>query len=112
MPLLEILTLEVAPAIAKAILKVWLKDSDLALDLSSSLLDVLKTKTKDILAQEEGKSQFERIGRKVALTLQPLFEGEGGRLDEGSRDVVALAVAETIANSRIDARLLAQQNLE
>src|SRR6266571_5038119 len=100
MPLAEIITIEVGAAIAKAILKLWLKDSALGMDLSSSLVDLLKSQTSDVLAQRRGQRQFDAISEKVGESLLPLFQTEGIYLDEGSRTAVALAVAETFNKSK------------
>jgi hypothetical protein len=62
MPLIEALTLQVGPAIAKSILKVWLKDRKFASDIASSLMDLLKSKTADVIAQRRASRQFEEIG--------------------------------------------------
>jgi ketopantoate reductase len=103
MPLIEALTLQVGPAIAKAILKVWLKDRKFASDIASSLMDLLKSKTADVIAQRRASRHFEEIGEKVAESLLPVFEMEGAHLDESSCTAVALAVAETLNKSSIDA---------
>jgi hypothetical protein len=77
MALLETLTLQVGPAIAKAILKFWLKDQKFASDIASSLLDLIKSKTADVIAQRRAVRQFEEIGEKVAENLLPVFAMEG-----------------------------------
>ena len=64
MGLLESLALAVGPAIAKAILRSWLDDSDILASTSTSLVDLLARKTKDIIAQQRGRRQFEEIGEK------------------------------------------------
>jgi hypothetical protein len=112
MALLETLTLQVGPAIAKAILKKWLKDSPIAEGTASSLVDIFKTKTADVIAQQRGRRQFEAIGERVAESLLPVFAIEGANLDEGSRNAVALAVAQVLDKSHIDPALLAEKDLE
>jgi len=112
MPLLETAALEVGAAIAKSILKFWLKDSTLGQNISSSLLDLLKAKTSDIFAQRNGERQFAAIGDRIGESLLPLFESEGARLDEGERTAVALAVAETINKSKLSSELLAARSLQ
>lgn len=112
MPLAEILLIEVGPAIAKSILKAWLKDSVIGQDVSFSLIDLLKSWTTDASAQRKGKRQFEEVGDKVAENLLPLFEIEGVHLDEGGRTAVALAVAETLNKSKLSSGLLAELNLD
>jgi hypothetical protein len=76
MALIETLTLQVGPAIAKAILKVWLKDRRLAADIASSLVDLIKSKTADVIAQRRASRQFEEIGERVAESLLPVCEME------------------------------------
>ena len=112
MPLLEAVTVEVGAAIAKAILKLWVKDSTLGNDISSNLIDLFKGKTADVLAQRRGERQFESIGEKVGENLLPLFESEGARLDEGERCAIAYAVAETFNTARLSSELLAEHNLQ
>lgn len=112
MPLAEVLTIEVGASIAKWILKRWLKDSSLSDDISSSIIDVLKAKTSDVLAAREGNRQFEKIGEQAGKTLIPLFEREGAQLDEGSKIAVAYEVAAAFDKSRLSSELLAKLNLE
>src|SRR5881227_1517354 len=112
MPLLEAVTIEVGAAIAKSILKLWLKDSTLGEDVSSSLIDLLKTKTSDLFAQRKGERQFADVGDKIGQSLLPLFEIEGARLDDSERTAVALAVAETFNKAKISSELLAECNLQ
>ena len=112
MPLVEAVTIELGAAIAKSILKLWVKDSSLGEDIAFSLIDLFKARTSDALAQQRGRRQFEAIGEKVGESLLPLFEIEGARLDEGSRTAVALAVAEAFNKTKLTSALLAQHNLE
>jgi len=112
MPLLETVTIEVGAAVAKSILKLWVKDSTLGEDISSSLIDLFKSRTSDALAQRRGQRQFETIGEKVGESLLPLFQSEGASLDEGDRTAVALAVAEAFNKSKLSSSLLAKYNLE
>src|SRR5216683_1017966 len=108
----EVVTIEVGAAIAKSILKFWLKDSKIGSDISSSIVDILKSKTSDILAQRKGNRQFEIIGEKVGESLFPLFEIEGASLNEYDRTAIALAVADTFNKSKLSSELLAKYNLE
>lgn len=112
MPLVEAVTIEVGAAIAKSILKLWVKDSSFGEDIVSSLIDLFKARTSDALAQQRGRRQFEAIGEKVGESLLPLFEIEGTHLDEGSRTAVALAVAEAFNKTKMTSAFLAQHNLE
>jgi hypothetical protein len=102
MPLLETLAIKVSSSIAKAILKRWLKDSPVTEAASSSLIDIIQSKTNDILAQRRGNRQFEEIGERVAMSFLPIFEDGSNHLDESGRIAIAMAVAETLDNSSID----------
>lgn len=112
MPFVEAVTIEIGAAIAKSIFKFWVKDSTLGADISSSLIDLFKTRTSDVLAQRRGQRLFEAIGEKVGESLLPLFESEGSRLGESDRNAVALAVAEAFNKSKLSSKLLADRNLE
>ena len=109
MALLETLMIEVGTSIAKSILKVWLKDSNIASDASSSITDALKSWTKDRIAQRRAEQQLLTIGEKVGESLLPIFETDGAQFDEGTRTAIALAVAKTL--NIVSSTVLAQQDL-
>src|SRR5258708_20440040 len=112
MPLAEIIVIEVGSAIAKSILKLWLKDSTIAQDVTSSLVDLIKSRTSDVIAQQRGRRQFEEIGEKVAESLIPIFEVEGARFDEGTRTAVAYSLAEPFNPLKITSEFLLNNNLD
>ena len=87
---METVVFTIGAAIAKAILKFWLKDAGIAKDVSLSLVDVLDTKVSDIRAKRRAKRQFEAIGDQVAESLLPLFERAG--LTDNGKEAVGLAV--------------------
>lgn len=109
MSLIAVLSIEVGASIAKSILKLWLKDSNIAVDATSTIVDVLKSKTTDRVAQQRAQRQFEAIGEKVGESLFPIFEAHSN-LDEGSRTAVALAVAETL--NTISGEVITELNLD
>ena len=111
MALMEVVIITTGHAIAKAVLKLWLGDSTIALDVSSSLVDLLQAKTSDIFARRQAERQFEDIGEKVAKNLMPYFQRES-RLDESSATAVALAVAETFDRTPLTAEHIVVNNLE
>ncbi len=112
MSLFAAAAIEIGKAIAKSIFKLWVKDSELGNDIASNLIDLLGSKTSDILAQRKGNRQFEEIGDKISESIRPLLESEGIHVEEGERVAVALAVADTINKSRISTKLLAERNLQ
>ena len=91
MPIVETLVVTLGPAVAKSVFKIWLKDSDVAMNVSSSLLGLLTSKTRDGLAQRRAQRQFETIGDKVAQDLTPLFERAG--LPENSQEAVVNVIS-------------------
>jgi|SRR6266568_7660434 len=110
MPLFETLIIDVGSSIAKSLIKLCLKDSAIAMDTSSGVVDVLKSWATDRVTRQKAQRQLEAIGEKVAENLLPLFESEGTGLDESSRIAVAKAVAETL--STITSQLATQSDLE
>jgi len=110
MPLLEALAIDVGASIAKAILKRWLGNTGPIPDTTSSIVDLLKTRTADRIALQRAQRQFETIGERVGESLLPIFEVEGARLDESTRTAVALAVAQTLNTATSE--VIAQHNFE
>ncbi len=111
MPFLETLISNVAPAIAKGILKRWIKD-DVGFFTGSGIIDAVKTLAVDAFAQKRGENQFENIGMRVAESLLPIFEVEGGPLDEGARNSVAATLADALNKAVITPKLLAEKDLD
>ena len=110
MVLLETLTLQVGSAISKAILKSWLKDSEVGQEIGLNVLDILKSKCTDVVAQQRGKRQFEAIGEKVVENLSFLFEES--TLVEDKKEAVSVAVAKTIDQAKITSVILTNSNLD
>ena len=96
MALAEILILGVGSAIGKPIIKLWLKDSAIGSAVGAELVDILKKKTSDAIAQKRAQRQFEEIGERAAESLRPLFDDAGIRLDDNQCTTVATKVAETL----------------
>src|SRR6266853_103470 len=99
MSLLAAAAIEVGKAITKSIFKIWVKDSKLGDDISSNLIDLIGSKTSDILAQRKGNRQFEEIGDKISESIRPLLESEGVDVDTSERRAIAIAVATTLNTS-------------
>jgi NACHT N-terminal Helical domain 1/NACHT domain len=115
-PLFESLILNLSPVIAKALLKVWLKDNIAELEVSSSIIDSLKAITGDVLARKTADRQLQAIADQVALALEQIITTRGGDLTEEQREGVADAMVSALHAVRIDASSLvlidlAPQNL-
>ncbi|MHC4517681.1 MAG: NACHT domain-containing protein, partial [Planctomycetota bacterium] len=102
------LVTKLAPSLAKATVKVWLKDRAVAQDVTSDLVGLLGQKTEDALARKRGARVFEDIGERVALSLQ-------GHFREFTKKQVMLAAriaVDTFNRAEITPELLVQQNLD
>lgn len=109
MALLETLMFDLGASITKSLLKMWLKE-EIASGASSTVVDAIKTLTKDRINQHRAQKQLEEIGMKVGESLLPIFERDGAHLDDGSRTAIALAVAETL--NTLSGKILAEKNLD
>jgi NACHT domain len=112
MSILTVVAIDIGKAVAKSIFKFWMKDSELGQDISSSLIDLISSKTLDTLAQRKGNRQFEDIGDKISKDILPLLTSENIHLDEGERRAVAIEIVEMLNNSRLSIELLLQKNLQ
>lgn len=106
------LAFSVGPAIAKAILKVWLKDKGFLETVGESITDLISAQTKDDFARRKAERQFQEIGDRVAQSLVPLFESDGAALEENGRTAVALAVSETLEKTPITAQFILDRKLD
>lgn len=112
MPLTTTLAVSVGPAIAKGILKVWLKDKDILASVGATIVDLIGSRTSDVFARKKAERQFQEIGDRVAQSLLPPFESDGAHLDENGRTAVALAVSETLEKTPITAAFLLDRKLD
>lgn len=112
MTLTAALAVSVGPAIAKAILKVWLKDKTFLESVGESITDLICAQTTDAFAQKKAERQFQEIGDRIAQSLVPLFETDGAHLDENGKSAVALAVSETLEKTPITAQFILDRKLD
>jgi hypothetical protein len=106
------LAVSVGPAIAKAILKLWLKDKPFLESIGESINDLISAKTKDVFEKKKAERQFQEIGDRVAQNLFHLFESDGGHLDENGKSAVALAVSDTLEKTPITAQFVLDRRLD
>lgn len=112
MPIAETLTLTLGPVLAKSILRLWLKDQTLLVDLSASVIDLLSLQTQDKLLQRKGERQFQAIGDSIAETLLPIYQREGSGFSEEALEAITYAVAHSFSKTDISTRLLAHLDLD
>lgn len=111
MPVITSLMLLLGPAVAKSILKFWLKNT-WAEEMPRDIVDFLKKKTEDVLAQQNGKRQFEAIGEKVAENLLPLFESEQVNFSDERKEELVSTLTDTLENADLTPEILTARNLE
>ena len=111
MPLLETLIVTVGGAIGKSLLDVWLKDNPVASAAASSTIDVLKSKTSDIIAARKIEREFSGLADRIALSLEPVFRSYmSEKTPESSLESVAYEASNAISAAYISAKLLASLN--
>lgn len=108
MPLLETIALALGAAIAKAILKSW----GLQTDLANAPVDLLKVQIEKVLTGRDKGREIEKLGAQIAARMRPLFEHEGAKLTEDERALVAQEVALTLAQSKITTSLVVEHRLD
>jgi hypothetical protein len=112
MALLETLTVQLGTAVAKVVLKLWLKDATLAQDVATSFTDTLVARIPNLLERRKVARQFEGIAEEVAERLTPYFEAEYGGLPLNEREAAASEVATALAAASIDESTLLTANLD
>jgi hypothetical protein len=110
--ILETLIMTLGPSIAKLIFNKWLGDSVLANEINTSVVDLIRKKTHDIVTQRQANRQFETIGEKVAMNILPIFEMDGVEIDEDEQRLVIKLVAENLNAVQVSPDILAKKNLE
>ena len=119
MPLLEILTLNVAASIAKSAAKVWLKDEGLV-GASEGIIETFKRRFDDVLVCRSTQRIFDHVQDDVAQRLEFFVDREFPGLPANEREAAAYAVAEllsayeltgTMFTANLDAVLLEREVL-
>jgi NACHT N-terminal Helical domain 1 len=110
MPLTTALIFTIGPSIAKALLKMLLKDQALLGDIAPDMLDLLRDKAMTARAQRKESQQIDMIAETVAAHLQPIFAE--GRLDAGERSALLYEFVLTLDQSEIDAAQVIEARLD
>src|SRR5262245_56562297 len=116
MAILETLVVQLGPTIGKFLLSFWLKDDSLSPNFTadgvSDILDIVKARTNDIIAQRRAVRQFTEIGEKIAESLEPIITTEFKDLDSSSRIAIITELSDVLNSAKVDAVLLAKQDWE
>jgi energy-coupling factor transporter ATP-binding protein EcfA2 len=94
MALLETLTLGLGPALAKAVLKLWLPEKSLSLAVGDGVVEILKKRGEQFATVDATDRLFRNLASEVAERLYRTIEIEFPRLPESDRDAAVLAVAD------------------
>lgn len=113
MPIIESLTFNLAPIVAKSILALWLRSEDFAADATSDTIELIRSATSDVRAQQRIKREFEEIGERVVDSFIPFLEIEAQHLSGETQNLIVEAVSDTLKKVPIiDTAVLAQYNLD
>jgi hypothetical protein len=100
------------PAIARGIIKIFLRDN-VAKELVPDLVElVLKTTGARVSQARKQAERFAVIGTRVAGGMQPLWESEYRGIEDNSRRSVIEELVETLQIIEITAQLLTEFNLD
>ena len=129
----ETLILGTGAAVSKAVLKLWLRDNEIAKASGLAVVDILAKKLPDMNQRRRTEREFERIAEEVAEKLTPFFvaEAKSNILDGATEDqkkqyqdpnevgmgntelnAVALSVADTLNQATFDIEYLFENDLE
>ena len=106
MALVETLIVTIGSEMGKSLLKIWLKEQPLLEAAGTSSIDLLKSRTADVISARRAIREFETLGDRIAKSLEPIFKD--CNLQENSYKAVAHEVAAAISDAKISSRLLAE----
>jgi NACHT domain len=112
MPLIETLTTSVGLSIAKALLRLWLRDDALALDLGLTLTDLADRGGKTFKERRALKRGFERVAEEVAEKLEAYLESEFSGVQENEIEAAIFAAQGTIDSAKLDLSQILSADLE
>ena len=99
-------------AVAKATLKIWLKDSTIDKEISYGLFEALDKKFGDVKIVRPTARLFDRIADRVAEEMEPFFAHETAGLADGDKEVVVSALVDTLTKTPITDELLFSSDLD
>ena len=102
----------IGAAIVKAGLKIWLGEDSAATGVSTSIIDVLKTKISGDLEQRQAQRFFEDLEVPVAKRLRALRESEFRSMPENECTAAVLAAGGSFDRARLTARDLFTRDLD
>jgi Leucine-rich repeat (LRR) protein len=111
MALLTTIALTIGGALVKQVATGYLGDGPRS-QMAQDLLDLVRDQFGDGLVARPEQPSIEQVAQQVAQKLLPVFAQESRHLDPAAREAIVLAVAQTLATSKIDADFLLHQRLD
>ena len=102
----------IAAAVAKGVLRLWLKDDPVALSASTTTADLLKSKLTDFIDQRSAGRELDKITERSARSFATMMEQDETSLDDKSVAFIANAAGAVIDRTDLTAELLAQNDLD
>lgn len=99
-------------AIAKAVLKTWLKDRAVAAGLGLTLADIVAKAAASAKEQRKLRRTFEGVAEHVSGRLEPLLESEFRHLDDGDRVAAVLGVARVLDETPLGKSIVLATDLD
>ncbi|MCE7984761.1 MAG: NACHT domain-containing protein [Caldilinea sp. CFX5] len=108
MALLTTIALTIGGALVKHVAAGYLGDGPKS-QVAQDLLDLVRDQIGDGLTSRPEQPSIEQVAQQVTQKLLPIFAQESRNLDPATREAIVLAVAQTLATSKIDADLFFQR---
>jgi hypothetical protein len=112
MALIETLTTTVGGAVARTVLKLWLKDRALSEELGASLTELAQRGGGSFLEKRSIVRSFDRAAEEVARKLAPFIEAEFQDLDPNEIEAASILAQETIDSARLTDSVLFEADLD
>lgn len=109
---IELLAIPIGIAIAKAILKTWLKDKPLLDNVTQELIDIVADIGKEKTEKRDEERHIEKIGGQIAQRMKPIFEHEGKDLPIEEQDAIIFEFAITLQKADLTTQQIIIQNLD
>src|ERR1044072_6599605 len=104
--------MSVGASVAKALLRLWLKDEALALDLALPSPDLAERGGKSFKERRALKRGFERVAEEVTEKLDTYLEGEFSQVPGNELEAAIVVAPDTIDSAKLDLQDLLEADLE
>lgn len=104
--------LALAAAVVKTAFKIWMKDSELATNVTDELTDLLKDRVIGFSSQRKVRRWIEDLEEIVSSRFLAYMDHEFAGITDNERQAAILAVADTFAKAKLTDRSLLEQDLD